>query len=339
MQWHRWNGTEIIYEKRPYLYELPVLEQDISSYLSYPCGNDLAVSLSLCDGGKFYNACDQTNHTYHYPELLAKRLAWFVKHLCERTDIVESGVPLKVAITDDMYPLAMPYLIACNFPMDSVNWIKNYEAEYRWISKYEAMNHPSLNHIDKVLHIDISFLVGTHRNQRKTPLFRGILDRWSDQPIASSGEALFFNRGVYDWISIPRVESLANERQFNPESHVIWEEISSLYGGTIDEVYNFWTHLNPFPHIPGGIVGHTQAYLSDDKRRDRFKRLLKASCNDEVSLALQVYYEKLGHSDVVIINDMFPWEGYPHEKNPSDVFRFCTCQEDMPTDLFLDMHY
>ena len=34
MLWHRWNDTETIdtpnYTKRPYLYELPVLRQDIS---------------------------------------------------------------------------------------------------------------------------------------------------------------------------------------------------------------------------------------------------------------------------------------------------------------------
>lgn len=339
MLWRKAGGTEVLYEKRPYLYELPVLRQDISSYLSYPCSDELAVSLSLCDMGKFFNAHNWDDmKIYHYPELLAKRLPWFVKHLCERTDMASCGVSLKVGITSDIHDLVMSYLQACNFPMDAVDWIENCEDEWRWISKYESMKHPTLSHIKRVLHMDLSFLIGTHRTQRELPLFSDILSRWDNEPIASASNGLFYYRGVEDAIAIPRVEHIGNERD-NPKSHVIWEEITSLYGGTVDAVYEFWTTVDPFPHVPGGVIGHSQGYLSDEEKYGRFKRLLKGSCNDEVALSLSVHYENLEHSDIAMIHDSFPWCGYPYESDPYGVYSFCTCEERMPKELFLDMHY
>ena len=168
MEWHRWNGIEIIdkpnYTKRPYMYELPVLRQDLSNYLSYSHGDELAVSLFLSDMGAYLRRLKELypeNPDDPYPEyyeLLAKRLPWFVKHLCERTDRVECGVPLRVGITNDIRDAVMPYLEASQFPMDAINWFDNRDAEYRWAAKYDAIRYPSLRAAKRVLHFEFVIL-------------------------------------------------------------------------------------------------------------------------------------------------------------------------------------
>lgn len=46
--WLRHNGLHLVerlYERRPYLYETPVLREDLSQYLEYYTSNELGVSL------------------------------------------------------------------------------------------------------------------------------------------------------------------------------------------------------------------------------------------------------------------------------------------------------
>ena len=147
--------------RRPYYYPMPVLKQDMSRYLDYPYSNELGVSISI---SRIHEISD-------YPELLLKRACWMVKNLCEKTDVAEVGVPIRLGITTNLNDLAGPYLEACNFPMSAVNWFESREQIARWSSKFDAMNQPSWGQFKRVLHIDLSFVFGTHPTHRPIPVF------------------------------------------------------------------------------------------------------------------------------------------------------------------------
>ena len=346
MLWHRWSGTETIdtpnYTKRPYLYELPVLRQDISDYMDYPTKDELVVSLILSDMGAFFRRVAETYDTSfqdpypEYHELLAKRLPWFVKHLYERTDMVECGVALRVFVTNDIRDTAMRYFQACRFPIDCVVWIENTDSQYRWSSKYDAIRNPALHFAERVIHFDLSFLIGTHPAQRRSPLFREILEAWGDEHIASASGSLTFNRGEQAVSSLPRVEELAFSCD-QPREHPIWEAIARVYWENITSLINYWTQCDPFTHIGGGVIGYSQTFLRDSYMQKRFDTLLGASSNDEVVLGLIAHYES-DWLKVANIHDAFRWCGYPYERFPDDVARICTCEERMPSKLFLGMH-
>ena len=110
IEWHRVEGTEVldeIHHRREFLYRTPVLRSSLARHLDYPISNELGVSLSLF----------QADHiSRHYPELLSKQACWFVKNLCEMTDMVSHGVHLRLGIGKDMESICMPYLDACRFP-------------------------------------------------------------------------------------------------------------------------------------------------------------------------------------------------------------------------------
>ena len=343
MLWHRWNGTETIdkpnYTKRPYLYELPVLRQDISDYMDYPTEDELAVSLILSDMGVYFRRNSETYETSfqdpypEYHELLAKRLSWFVKHLCERTDMVERGVALRVFITNDIRETAVQYLEACQFPMGCVEWIVNRDCQYRWASKYDAICHPTLHFAKRVIHFDLSFLIGMHPAQRQSPLFKNFLDSWDDEHIASASRTLTYKRGEHAAILMPRVEQVAN----GSRAHPIWESISKLYGGSISSIIDYWTQCDPFVHIAGGVIGYSQEFLMDKYVRHKFDTLLNPANNDEAVLGLMAHYER-DWLKVANIHDAFRWSGYPYDQFPYEKVRICTCEEQMPSDLFLRMH-
>lgn len=346
MLWHRWNDTETIdtpnYTKRPYLYELPVLRQDISDYMHYPTKDELVVSLILSDMGAYFRRIAETYDTSfqdpypEYHELLAKRLPWFVKHLLERTDMTECGVALRAFITNDIRDTAMSYLEACHFPMDCVVWIENTDSQYRWSSKYDAIRHPALHFAERVIHFDLSFLIGTHPAQRRSPLFRDFLDSWGDEHIASASATLTYNRDEHSAVSMPRVEEITTNFA-KPREHPIWEAISRCYGNSISSIIDYWTQCDPFVHIAGGVIGYSQTFLRDSYMQKRFDTLLGEANNDEVVLGLIAHYES-EWLKVANIHDAFRWCGYPYERFPYDVVRICTCEERMPSELFLGMH-
>lgn len=183
-----------------------------------------------------------------YAELLAKRLPWFIKHLCERTDMVECGVSLRVATTNDIRDMVMPYLEACRFPMDAINWIENRDVQYKWAAKYGHLN---LSFAKRVLHFDLSFLIGTHPAQRQIPLFAKILERWGDERIASAISQLFYYRGESVAVREPRVEEKSRDAiaHRQPIYHPIWRAISAIYDQPVGQLFNYWTEVNPFHHM------------------------------------------------------------------------------------------
>ena len=179
VDWQRHDGTEQLAvlptDKRKYLYSAPVLRENLGGLLDYDSCSDLGISLTL--NYRLWRA-------FHYTEVLAKQSLWFIKHLCERTDLITEGVPIRFGITSDLERIVIPYLDACQFPMELVDWIESKEAVYPQSTKLLHMKHDSFKNIKRVLHMDLSFHFDTDETQWKGTWFRNVKQIWRAQPMA-----------------------------------------------------------------------------------------------------------------------------------------------------------
>lgn len=298
MMWHR-ASESIEHEPapdvpRPFLYCTPVLREDLSRYLSYPVTNtELGVSLVI-------TRIRERLHS-DYPELLMKQAMWTIKHLCEYTDIVDTGTLLRLSISTDMHQTAMPYLEACNFPVETIHWFESRESEYKHISKLDALRHPDFGDIPKRLHMDIALRIGTHPTQRQLPLIERVLMGWTSQPLA--------------------VARLKRERdpqknmmvQLRPTDPVEWQQsiltvlkaAAQLSGNTFESERAYWERCDPMWDLLGGWLGMTTALMDDCYFQEVFRAI---SPHGAEQRALMVYCRLMGWSEreVCILRDTIP---------------------------------
>ena len=330
MKWHRANGIEELqrytYKDRMCFYELPVLRQDISDYLSYPVGNKLCVSLVLTDMSMHRPTLVE------YPELLAKKLPWLVKHLCERTDMVDRGVGLRVGITNDVKETAIPYLEACNFPMGAVDWFDSRESEYSYLSKLDAMRQPAFRGFDKVLHIDLAPAIGTDPAQRRNRLFSTILDTWTTQKVASGSKLLHRRDNPF---ACNRVRLCVESEK---QAHPVWEVVSRLYGVDAEAAYNDWDTPDPFYQVRGGICGFPNAFLLNETEYEKIEQLFNvAGTCDESCYSLYAYYNGWQESDMLDLTFALQWSSCSSSV-VKGTMPFCIIDKTTCVDTFLNMH-
>ena len=340
--WHRAEGTETIgdgrYWKRPFLHPTPVLRQDMSLFLTYPVQKELGVSLSLSESGHHLSPHWQGGaFKGAYPELLAKQAVWFVKHLCEHTDMVECGVPIRLGITEDLREVATPYLEACQFPMHAVDWFESRESTHRQSSKYDAMRQLAFHDIEKILHLDMTYLIGTHPTQRLLPLFSRILEQWGDEPVALAEPLLWDRAG-----NTNNVEWYVNADEYpcwaEGVSHPFWNMAAIICAETPEAQYNYWHTADPMYRIGCGVIGIRHDFLWDESMFwGLFEKILAIS-NDEVAFCVCAYHQKWKNTYAANLHKSFNWEGPPFHRNPYWTRPFCYTDEQMPTDLWLSMH-
>ncbi len=299
VKWHRHDETRRFpkeYTRRAFLYSTPVLREKLTDYFDYPTRNELGISLSL---GFMPSA------PIHYPELLSKQICWFVKHLCEKTDMVEEGVSLRLGITDDMGDAVMPYLDACNFPMERVDWLKNREDKLRRASKIDAMRHNSFGGVARVLHMDINFLIGSHPTQRHTPIFSRILELWKDVPTASTGSILQ-PKDSYFFTDVRK--RLTDMRKIN-EWPTVLKELAAFCNHSEADELDYWDNADPVYLFRGGIFGMNRQLLDSEPFWKDIEYLMKLIMSDEI--ALSVYARAKGwemEREVTNIDNAFNWQ-------------------------------
>ena len=281
--WHKHDGIENIQngdvKKRPFLYPTPVLRQDISKYLDYPVNSDMGVSIYLAICHKYKNS--------DYPELLAKQACWTIKHLCERTDMVDCGVPLRLGITTDIKKIALPYLNACNFPMPKIDWFDSREDKYPYSAKIDAMRQPGFKNVKKVFHIDICMMF----KSTSIPLFTNIRSRWTSKPIAVD-KAILRSRNDGSGVN-----PLTQELQKNDER---WKNVADFCGITVKQAKHYWRYSDPFYIISGQVFGITRDLLCTSEWF-LLDQAIQIGCSDEVALTLYCYKKKWTNKDIDII--------------------------------------
>ena len=290
MMWFRADRVSEI--KRPFLYPTPVLREDLSEYLSYPVTTtELGVSLAVME--------TRSKRGTDYPERHMKQACWFVKFLCEYTDIPEQGVPLAMAIATDMRETAMPYLEACNFPIDKIYWFESREDTHQYISKFDAMRHPDLADTKRLLHLDNTLWLGQHPTQRNFPLVEKFLEVWADQPMAV--DRLRKQRdGKMSGMEWAWQKELALGHQLP-----VWEEAAQLAGNTPKEEFSYWRTHDPMYYIEDGIYGMTRELLDDDLFNEVITRLSPYKLDGAY---LSMYARLMGwtETDVAILREVIP---------------------------------
>ena len=336
-EWHRPNEITVIAtppatERRPFLYPTPVLREDMSHYLDYPQTQELGVSLYVAKLAKslpFGNVGLRERPT-HYPELLVKQAVWFVKHLCKHTDMAEMGVPIRLGLTTDLREVATPYLEACQFPMHAVDWFESRTEAVRYSPEFDAMRQPAFGSVERVLHLDLCFLIGTHSTQRQLPLFSRILEQWIDQPMAVNEPLLWDRTDPHDTHPI--------EGWHSHLEAPIWQFMADDRGTTPKKEHTYWLHANPIPLVKAGMFGFARALRSDPAFWEWFDKLTFVSTNDEVALAALSYLRDWTDSDVACLHPAFNWQGPPFRTVPYVTRQFCYCNRSMPTDIWLSQH-
>ena len=289
--WHR--ATETIETEagkdvpRPFLYPTPVLREDLSGYLSYPLKHDeIAVSLVITRL--------RSRSRSDYPELLMKQAVWMVKHLCEYTDIVETGTRLRLSISSGMRDVAMPYLEECDYPLDTIYWFESREAQYKHISKFDAMHHPDFAGVTRLLHFDVAQMIGAHPTQRNFPLVANVLNRWKDQPMAVLR--------LYQREDEPLLNKMAIRDDDPYQEHItqIVEAASKLSGNSFEQERAYWESQDPMWDVLGGLLGITRELLDDPYFNEVFMAISSQGADER---ALMVYCRLMGwtEADVAIL--------------------------------------
>lgn len=271
MIWHRANETvniePCISIKRTFLYGTPVLREDLSDYFGWTVGNEFAVSLI---------AMQRSKKREHYSELVIKQAMWTLKHLCEYTDIPNTGTRLRLSVSTNMRDIATPYLEACNLPESMVYWFENRDADYPYISKFDAMRQPDWADTHRFLHLDAVLLIGMHPTQQQIPLMARVNNAWSQhQPLAFPYPIVF-----------PR--SAGKRPSF---AHFIDRESAllaacALSGDTPEQERSYWKTADPHYKIGGWCFGITRKVLEERF----FNRVLHAISKDAADeSALEVY--------------------------------------------------
>lgn len=302
MMWHRADGQLEI--KRPFLYPTPVLREDLRGYLSYPVTNtEIAISLAVM-------ATRDKKHT-DYPERHMKQACWFVKFLCEYTDIVEHGVAIGLGITTDMREIAMPYLEACQFPLDRIHWFKSQEDTYQYISKFIAMQHPDVRDCRRILHLDNTLWLGNHPTQRNLPLIKRVLDVWTDQPLAV--DRLFKARNGY---KMSAMEWAWDDELDHEHNLPVWEAAAKLAGNTPEEEFNYWRTHDPMYYIEDGIWGVTPALIKDLQFGEVVRQISPYKL-DTAYLSMYCRLQGWTEDDVAILREVIPGvDGMPGDVPP-----------------------
>ena len=305
--------------RRRWLYECPVLHDDLGTLLDYDSSNtNLGVSLVLHW---------RLHAALHYSEVLAKQAMWFIKGLCERTDLRDEKIPLRFGITNQIRETVLPYLKAASFPESHIDWIDSQEGAYMQSTKLLHLQHYNFKRVDRILHLDLSFLIEKGSAQHKAEWFRKIQDMWQTEPFSAHhpyimSEALG-NRNIY---------GIRNSNQFNnqwgadvvPEKNFLWKQIAQYLGKDAAAVKDYFLRQEPeIAHISGSCFGFTQSELSRlNLETDIFPIMLVST--DEVAIEAYAYREGWTNDDVCNIGTAFRWVAAeePVESNREHGFRY-----------------
>lgn len=310
--WHRADGDVAVdldgdagvYKLRPYYYSVPVLRDDLSGYFDYWEGDEVAVSLVI--------ARDYTRPSYHFPELITKQVFWLIKHLCERTDVSTEGVAIQLSIDNALRGMATPYIQACNYPEDCVNWFEHDGSMSAYWGKFEAMFSDVFKNKERVLHVDANYMIGWHPTQRAIPMFDRIkCSAWRDmwrQKIAVAGSLVCHKT--------PSTPSPLKRDMWND----VKEGLADYMGHSIDDEEHYWSDAPVVYHISGRMWGLEQSLRNDQGFRDDIRRLVEITTCDEISL--QTYARKQG------------WTAY----DAADISLCFQTLDVMPSDNFGNRH-
>ena len=274
--------------RRPYYYSIPVLRESLAYHLNYSCSNEMAVSLVVAK---------RRNRT-HYPELLIKRACWMVKNLCERTDMREEQVRLDLSVDKELKEIAMPYFDACQFPSDHISWFDSLESSAPGICKFEALQNDIFTDAERIIHFDLSLLVGKHPTQRLLPLFRRFKGTWQTENFACAGKLL--RDRTENVISAPRRLKWNNKMQ---------TDFAAFTNNSMQAENDYWDYADPHYFISGAVMGFHRTLLNDTSFWEDILHIQKIAGDDEIAMCAYARRKGWQQDDVANLAECFNWSG------------------------------
>ena len=332
INWERSDGTEKLLiksdERRPYLYPAPVLRQDMTTLLGYDCSNELAVSVSLSV---------RPNRTLCYVEALAKQSLWFVKHLCEQTDMIEQHVPIRYCVTHDVREMLTPYLRACNFPDDKIDWIDSKEQQYPQSTKFRALKHESFQDVERLLHLDSTLFIDTGSSQRNGTWFKNVKDMWQTEPYAQAHSYEIPDEPKYQKFRDYRVMTIFNDwwgKHLSPDVHILWSTLADyLNGDAADIKHHFLKDAGVVTTITGVFFGFSRDGLDALDLEGDIYPVMRVS-GDEAALAAYACREGWVDSSVCDLEQAFNWDDLPVFFEPDTEHHITWSDQRIPTELW-----
>ena len=304
--WHRATGVEQLavplHDKRQYLYESPVLRQDMTELLDYDdSSTELAIVVSI--SYRLWRAM-------FYAEGLGKQGFWLIKHICERTDLTDEKIPIRYFITRDVSDMMSPYLGICNFPDRNIVWIDSKEAVYPQSTKLRAMMHPSLKPYKRVLYFSLSFMIDTHPSQHKGTWFRNLINMWDDQPFAYPRPIAISKAPDNAHLFEKRVMAEYNQEwglDVPPDQHMLWRVLSEYLDTPAHIVKSYFLRdSGNIVDIRTSCFGFNRAQLDRfDLERDIYP--VQRVSNDETAFEAYASREQWSNSDVCDFGSAFRW--------------------------------
>ena len=333
LDWHRANEITSIetennpnfYHFRPVYYPTPVLRQDISTLLDYESDSELGVSLAIA----WRCPSPEEGMMYYYPELLLKRLPWVIKNLCEKTDIQQERCRIIATVDTALRELAEPYLEECQFPEDHVNWLESRESIIGGcFNKFEAASHSIFRETQKILHLDLSFHIGSHPSQWGVPMFSRIKSEWTTQCFASYFP-LFKPRSDY-------ANCITPMRFYDEKRDRLIQRFAQFLGHSELEERRYWADIEDHYHFQGGLLGMSRELLDGDFVRDMERLMEKAT--DEEALVVYARYKGWQQSDVANFDYFFAKTGVDLNPQMNCEATIHFVDRSFPLDVWLSLH-
>ena len=333
VDWVRHNGIEKLAiksdERRPFLYGSPILPQDMSKLLDYECSNELGISVTL--------SCRIFRMLY-YVETLAKQSFWFIKHLCERTDVIEEKVPIRFCITTDVREMVSPYLRACNFPEDKIDWIESQEAVFPQSTKMLAMKHVSFKDVQRVLHLDTTLFISTEESQYKGTWFKNVKDTWKSEPFAQSHMFIVPDKPEYRKFHEARGMSIFDRYWgggIPPEEHLLWTTLSEFLNESPVKLKEcFLKDSGDIIVIIGPCFGFSQSELYKITLDRDIYPVMRVS-GDEAAIAAYAYREGWTNDDVCDMSLAFNWIQFSDLFKPKTEYGLTFSDQRIPAELWM----
>lgn len=306
VNWQRATGVEQLaiprFDNRPYLYESPVLRQDMSELLGYDdSSTELAIVVSI--SYRLWRAM-------FYAEGLGKQGFWLIKHLCERTDMIDEKIPIRFFITKDVREMMFPYLQACNFPEKNIVYLESKEAVYPQSTKIRSMKHDALKNAKRVLYFSLSFMIDAHPTQYKGTWFRNLINMWGDEPFAYPRQIVLDKAPDNEFLFEKRVMSEYDRDwglEVPPDRHLLWKTLSQFLNEPADRLKSYFlSDEGQIIDIRTSCFGFSRAQLDRfDLERDLYPVMRVA--NDESAFEAYACREGWTQDDACNIGSAFRW--------------------------------
>ena len=307
--WERACGSEQIAlptdQKRRFFYPSPVLREDISGLVDYESCDDIGVSISL-----FY----RKYAVRHYVECLVKQAFWLIKHLCERTDMADERVGVRLGITTDIRCIAMPYIEACNFPLHLVDWLESKEDTVPDSTRIIHMK-DSFADVARILRMDVAHHIETNPTQFKGTWFHNLKAIWTDQPMAfRTPLRTSKSQGNRDRDDRLRVADDYNSwwgEDVPPGNHPLWQAVSKMTGDSPEESKSFFMKNgedDEIMYVWGHFYGVSRYWLDTvDMETEIFPVMIPSG--EEFALEVHAYKQGWTNDDVVNMEPAWNWKG------------------------------